>query len=91
MPSKVKSRPFDMLPGDRIFTDSPDSGDPACLCSRCGKTIEGNIVPIRVTDPLGVTERRYHPACIGIPEREIDQAKVESPPMRHPPNMAGGA
>ncbi len=30
---------------DTKFYDSPDAGDPACLCSRCGKVIDD--APIR--------------------------------------------
>jgi len=28
------------LQGIRFFTDSPDAGDPACVCSYCGERIE---------------------------------------------------
>ena len=33
---------FPTSPELKWFTDSPDEGDPACLCSRCGLRIEGD-------------------------------------------------
>lgn len=47
------------------FTDSPDAGDPGCLCSWCGKVIERG-VPIRMyreITPRDVLEARLHDAC----------------------------
>jgi hypothetical protein len=57
---------FEILPGDRLFRDSPDVGEADCLCSRCGKVIgEDGGVPIRafVDDGRG-GEYRYHPVCL---------------------------
>jgi hypothetical protein len=59
-------------PGDRKFTDSPDAGHPKCLCSRCGKRIGEDIVPVRAFPEDGACEYRYHPACVGMAEDEDD-------------------
>lgn len=32
----------------RCFENSPDAGDPDCLCSLCGKAISEEEVPIRM-------------------------------------------
>ncbi len=53
-----------ILDTDRAFTTSPDAGDPECLCSRCGKPIGEDEVPIRAWN--GNLEYRYHQACLGI-------------------------
>jgi hypothetical protein len=59
-------------PGLRWFVDSPNAGDPACLCSLCGEVIpeedeEGEVViPIRVWDRRAgrtALEARFHPNC----------------------------
>jgi len=39
------------LQGIRFFTDSPDAGDPACVCSYCGERIEEQEDPCE-DDPL---------------------------------------
>lgn len=62
------SAPFELLvplTDLRWFTDSPDVGDSACLCSWCGKVIERG-VPIRMyrtISPGEVLEARFHDAC----------------------------
>lgn len=33
---------------DRIFADSPDAGWPECICSRCGKMITEDEIPLRL-------------------------------------------
>lgn len=53
-----------ILPTDKSFTDSPDVGDPACLCSRCGKRIGVEEVPTRAT-LNGRLEYRYCDRCTG--------------------------
>jgi hypothetical protein len=58
---------------DKVFAGSPTSGDPACLCSRCDAVIAEN--PVRLFDGACKTERRYHPKCLGIPEREHGEEK----------------
>jgi len=62
---KVKKNPeINILPADTKFTDSPGAGDPKCLCSRCGKPIAENQIPIR-SWPDGMSyEWRYHLQCI---------------------------
>lgn len=50
---------------DTKFHDSPDVGDPACLCSRCGKVIGEDEMPIRLWPDSGQYEYRFHPACVG--------------------------
>ncbi len=52
---------------DRLFTDSPDAGDPECHCSRCQKLIGEEEVPIRMLVD-GKYEYRYHARCLGIHE-----------------------
>jgi hypothetical protein len=50
----------------RWFTDSPDAGDPACLCSWCSAPIGEAQVPIRLyreLTPTDVREARFHDAC----------------------------
>lgn len=59
---------------DKFFYNSPDTGHPECLCSRCGKLIEEDEIPIRCWptapgdfgfDPnaKGGTEFRYCEQC----------------------------
>jgi hypothetical protein len=44
------------------FTNSPDVGDPDCLCSLCASVIEAS-VPIRIyADKLNL-EARFHHVC----------------------------
>ncbi len=54
-----------ILPTDTLFDESPDAGDPTCLCSRCKSVIEAGTVPVRAfTDDD--CEYRFHPACVGM-------------------------
>jgi len=50
---------------DRIqwFKDSPDTGDPSCVCSLCGKVIEEGKVPLRLFREEDDTEARFHDDC----------------------------
>ncbi len=61
-------RPLEVRATDRKFVDSPDAGDPACLCSRCGEPIGEDQVPIRnvVLDGQVFVEYRYHARCVDI-------------------------
>lgn len=43
------------------FRDSPDAGDPNCICSLCGEVIDG--VAVRFSDDLG-REARFHLLCV---------------------------
>jgi hypothetical protein len=57
---------------DKVFHDSPDVGEPTCVCSRCGRPIEEDVVPIRAwIDEGRGGEYRFHPACV-FPELEED-------------------
>lgn len=63
---------FHPLPTDTLFSDSPDAGQPACKCSRCGQVIHSRI-PIRMfTTTKPMKEYRYHPACLGLQVTEDD-------------------
>ncbi len=42
----------------RCFENSPDAGDPDCLCSLCGKVISEDEVPVRMW-PSGKTHKEY--------------------------------
>lgn len=45
------------------FTDSPDCGDPACICSACGELIAEKDAPaIRVFNDQN-QEARFHMRC----------------------------
>ena len=64
-----------ILPSDRRFPDSPDGGQIACLCSRCGQPITEEEVeqdgpPIRVWPEEVDSEYRFHPRCFGVYEKE---------------------
>jgi hypothetical protein len=60
------SFPLAILPSDRRFTDSPDVGDRACICSRCSRPIPENEVPIRAWPESGAYEYRFHARCLGL-------------------------
>lgn len=65
---------FEVLPTDKYFYDSPDTGMPECLCSRCNKVIPEDDVPIRAwpepgeygydAKAVGGTEFRYCESCL---------------------------
>lgn len=44
----VKKDALNILPTDRLFMDSPDTGRPDCLCSRCNVKIQEDETAIRV-------------------------------------------
>lgn len=53
------------MSGLKLFSDSPDAGDPDCLCSACGEVIPDNESepgPIRLW-PGGDKEYRLHGQC----------------------------
>jgi hypothetical protein len=52
------------LPTDAAFTNSPDAGDLNCSCSRCGKLIDKDTIPIRIWTDHDKKEYRYHPDCV---------------------------
>ena len=45
----------------RFFDDSPDAGDPLCICSYCECLIQEGTVPIRLFE--GKREQRLHVDC----------------------------
>jgi hypothetical protein len=47
------------------FEDSPDTGDPACICSFCSKVIEEGLIPLRIFRSSDDTELRLHVDCAG--------------------------
>jgi len=51
------------VPVIKWYPDSPDAGDPACLCSLCGMPIGEEEVPIRSPDRSGNLEARFHLPC----------------------------
>lgn len=60
-----------ILPTDKLFTDSPDAGTKECICSRCLKLITEEEAPaIRVwpedesTGVLTNTEYIFHINCL---------------------------
>lgn len=66
-----------VLPTDRLFLVSPETGDPACLCSRCGQVCK--TTPLRVFIPPSYefpkgAEYRYHGRCVGVPEFDAQMA-----------------
>ena len=61
--------PFEILPeyAAKItwFKDSPDAGEPACICSFCGKLLGEEEVPTRLFNTDNNTEARFHVICFG--------------------------
>ena len=48
------------------FTDSPDAGDPRCICSWCDHLIEEkDATAVRIFDSTNNTEARFHRGCYG--------------------------
>ena len=45
------------------YKDSPDAGDPACLCSLCGKPIPEGQVPYRMINRATNEEARFDMEC----------------------------
>ena len=45
------------------FDDSPDVGDPACICSLCKKVIVKWEIPLRIFRTRDDTEIRLHIGC----------------------------
>jgi hypothetical protein len=53
----------------RWFADSPDTGDPACLCSLCGTVIPEEDCAIRCTNQKDNLEARFHERCFQIVDK----------------------
>jgi hypothetical protein len=47
----------------RWFSDSPDAGDPGCICSLCGKAIPEDECAVRATRQQENLEARFHEKC----------------------------
>ena len=60
------------------FKDSPDTGDPACKCSYCGKLIEEGQIPLRVWRESDDTELRLHMDCARVVVVEFAK-KIDRP------------
>ncbi len=70
---------INILPTDRIFSNSPDVG-PNCTCSRCGKPILKG-VPIRCWPDMNTKhEYRFHPQCLGLTVIEDDDIELFDDP-----------
>ncbi|MEW6306767.1 MAG: hypothetical protein AB1705_25145 [Verrucomicrobiota bacterium] len=55
-------------PTDLVFTESPDAGDPQCVCSRCQRRIgeeEGAVIRASASES---TELRYCNDCAAAPQ-----------------------
>jgi len=48
------------------FDDSPDAGDPACICSYCGRVIDEDQVPLRIWSQAGKKEARLCEGCTAL-------------------------
>lgn len=57
---------FRILETDTRFVRHTEPGDPDHLCSRCGKPIGDDVVPICCWPESGLYEYRYHPECLGF-------------------------
>jgi hypothetical protein len=55
----------------KLFSNSLNAGEADCICSSCGKKIEGNEVPIIIFAQKENKEARFHTNCyaevFGIP------------------------
>ncbi len=76
------------IPLLKWFRDSPDTGDPACVCSYCGEVItdEGEI-PLRIfreTPKPGGEEIRLHIYCARIVIVELSPKVFEQTPPAKP-------
>ena len=58
------------------FTDSPDTGDPACVCSYCAKVIPEGEVPLRAWREDN-TELRLHINCAKIVVEEFSPPELQ--------------
>jgi hypothetical protein len=64
---------FKIFVTDRSFTDSPDAGEPNCICSRCGQPIGEDDGPVRAWPEDESFEYRFHPACMGFQSYSPDE------------------
>lgn len=55
---------FALKPDDVAFTDSPDAGNPTCICSRCAAPIPAGFIPVRVWPDGMDIEFRFCEQCL---------------------------
>lgn len=55
-----------------FFEGSPDAGDPACICSYCGRQITAGQVPLRIHSKDGKLEARLCQDCQDLLNRQVD-------------------
>lgn len=69
-PNNMSRLKLKVLDTDRFFTDSPNAGEPGCICSRCHQQIKENEVPLRVaiTEDDFLTEKDGHQSEIVVAE-----------------------
>lgn len=48
------------------FEDSPDTGDPACICSHCGNIVEEYETVLRLLKASEGTEARLCETCLDL-------------------------
>lgn len=53
------------------FVDSPNAGDPGCICSLCGEVIEEVDTPLRLFRERDNYELRLHKGCAEKSIREF--------------------
>jgi hypothetical protein len=70
----------------RWFVDSPNTGDPACICSFCFQVIQQDEVPLRIFSGSGNSEVRLHPECA---KQCIQELQSKSPQSNHPAYLHG--
>jgi len=61
------------------FKDSPDRGDPACICSLCGEIIDEDEMPLRMFRDSDNTELRLHMDCAKQVIQEFNISQGDQP------------
>ena len=61
------------------FKDSPDRGDPACICSLCGEIIDEDEMPLRAFRESDNAELRLHMDCAKQVIQEFDISQGDLP------------
>jgi hypothetical protein len=70
----------------RWFVDSPDAGDPGCICSFCFQVIQADEVPLRIFSGSGNSEARLHQACA---KQCVQELHPDSPQPNNPAYIHG--
>ena len=55
-----------------FYEGSPDAGDPACICSYCGRQITAGQVPLHIHSKDHKTEARLCDDCYGLLIRQVN-------------------